>query len=178
MCSGVYLVLNQVHQTHLLLAEGKQVFELLQCLPQLHLLLFAQPPTLPPPDLPRHRRPRCYSLCGRRSDGCSTLHLGVDGGQAIMSGVRIFPFKQTPSNFHGLVGHPQQTKVLRGCRTITVSGLHHSLTPEHHQSTSHLVTPLHQLLSPGPISVCSAWSGGVLVGSAHVARWARVLQLT
>ena len=74
LCTGVYLVLNQVHQTHLLLAEGKQVLELHQYPPQLHPLLVAQPPTVPPPDLPHHRRPVCYSLCGQEGRMVALLY--------------------------------------------------------------------------------------------------------
>ena len=108
LCTGVYLVMNQVHQAHLLLAEGKQVLELHQYPLQLQLLLVAQPPHCSASRSPSSQTAGLlFPLFSGRSAGCSTLQLGVDTGQVFMSGVHIFPFIPTPSRVPGLVGHPQ-----------------------------------------------------------------------
>ena len=136
-------------------------------------------PTVPPPDLPHHRQPVCYSLFFREGR-LVALHYSWVLIQVRFScqGSISSHLYRLPVVSLGWLATLSRKKPRGGVGRLLSVGLTHSLTSEHHQSTGHLATPLLQPLSSGPKSARPAWSGGVLVGSAHVAPWARVLQLT
>ncbi|CAL8302661.1 unnamed protein product [Gadus morhua 'NCC'] len=95
--------MNQVHQAHLLLAEGKQVLELHQYPLQLQLLLVAQPPHCSASRSPSSQTAGLlFPLFSGRSAGCSTLQLGVDTGRRPRSPSPEAPLSPGPVLFLGM----------------------------------------------------------------------------